>query len=80
MGSLIRLFAWLWSGPSFDLGTLEEWTPRRARLAEEWTARYLLGHAGRPRIVGNRIVEERERRVEAQSQRRGRLLTVARGA
>jgi hypothetical protein len=54
------------------------WTPVRAEQAWRDTERMLLGACGRKRIVGDRVVEERNRRVEAMRARPARQLRMVR--
>lgn len=65
---------WRWLlGRSPDLGLVQPWNPVIADKHREATERLLLGAAGPARVVGNReterIVAEREQRVEARRQR-----------
>lgn len=65
MKLLLRRFVdYLIGRSSADLGSIE-WSWQRQQRAEDTTARILLGAPGKVRIVGDRCVEARERRVEA---------------
>lgn len=67
---------WHWFSRGSDtLGYIEKWNPAVAERHAATTARMLLGSCGPARIVGDRVVEAREARIqrqrEAEQQRAG---------
>lgn len=70
------LWRWLIGAGGERAVYVADWTPQRAAQAYRDTERLLLGACGPVRVVGDRVVEAREQRVQAM--RRGTLLRMVR--